>query len=185
MVVDSSALIAMLLGKPEAEALAGALARSTNSAMTVATWLETALAITSPARSSRGGLSKRHQLSATPAFRSVNILHIKAIFSISRRTRPADTRRTGPYARPATTRGGDSRALGQRAWRLCLMADRAPPAPPIPVKCFRDHARPAPRPVPRRAVAGLRSSWRTQPQKAPSSAPRRAPRAIPRIARRE
>ncbi len=47
MVVDSSALIAILLGEPEAEALAGVLARSTDTAMTAATWLETALVITS------------------------------------------------------------------------------------------------------------------------------------------
>ena len=47
MVVDSSALISILLGEPEADALACALAYSADTAMTAANWLETALVITS------------------------------------------------------------------------------------------------------------------------------------------
>ena len=47
MVVDSSALISILLGEPEADTLARALAYSADTAMTAANWLETALVITS------------------------------------------------------------------------------------------------------------------------------------------
>ena len=49
MVVDSSALISILLGEPEADTPARALAYSADTAMTAANWLETALVITSRA----------------------------------------------------------------------------------------------------------------------------------------
>ncbi|WP_297375895.1 type II toxin-antitoxin system VapC family toxin [Acidiferrobacter sp.] len=47
MVVDSSALIGILLGESEADTLARALAYSVDTVMTAANWLETALVITS------------------------------------------------------------------------------------------------------------------------------------------
>lgn len=47
MVVDSSALISILLGEPEAEPFAWALAQSAVNVMTAVTFLETAMVITS------------------------------------------------------------------------------------------------------------------------------------------
>lgn len=99
MVVDTSALVAILFGEPEAERFGRCLAEAPRCSMSAANWLETAMVVTA----ARGEAGKAH-LDSLLAIANLAIVPVDAVLA---ETALAAWRRFGKGRHPAGLNFGD------------------------------------------------------------------------------